>query len=96
MLWLYENREVSGLFNCGTGKARAFKDLAEAVFAALDKEPDIDYIPTPENIRDKYQYFTEAKMARLQAAGYNGGSTSLEEGVKRYVQDYLAAEDSYI
>ena len=95
MLWLYENRGVSGLFNCGTGKARAFKDLAAAVFAALDKEPNIDYIPTPENIRNKYQYFTEAKMARLRAAGYNAGLTSLEDGVKRYVQDYLSADDPY-
>ena len=95
MMWLFENRDVSGLFNCGTSSARAFKDLAEAVFAALGKEPDIEFIPTPENIRDKYQYFTEANMDRLRSAGYNGGSTSLEEGVKRYVQDYLMADDPY-
>jgi ADP-L-glycero-D-manno-heptose 6-epimerase len=95
MIWLSENREVSGLFNCGTGTARSFKDLAEAVFAALDKKSKISYIPTPENIRDKYQYFTEANMDRLRAVGYNGGSTSLEDGVKRYVQDYLLAADPY-
>jgi ADP-L-glycero-D-manno-heptose 6-epimerase len=95
MIWLCENRNISGLFNCGTGKARSFKDLAKAVFAALDKKPEITYIPTPENIRNKYQYFTEANMDRLYAAGYSGCTTSLEDGVKRYVQDFLLAPDPY-
>jgi len=90
MLWLWDNSHVSGLFNCGTGQARSFKDLATAVFTALGKEPAIDYIPTPENIRDKYQYYTQAKMGRLAAAGYDRPFTSLEEGVGRHVTEYLA------
>jgi len=96
MLWLSENDQVNGIFNCGTGKARSFADLAAAVFRALDKSPDIDYVPTPENIRDKYQYFTEARMERLRAAGYTAGFTSLEDGVAKYVTEYLDAEDRFI
>ena len=95
MIWLFENPDISGLFNCGTGRARSFKDLAHAVFASLKKEPNIIYIPTPENIRDKYQYFTEAKMDRLRLAGYVGESTSLEDGIKRYVSEYLLLSDPY-
>ncbi len=95
ILWLYDNPDVSGLFNCGTGQARSFKDLAEAVFRALGKEPEIDYIDTPLEIRDKYQYFTEARMDRLRAAGYQGTPTPLEEGVRDYVQSFLTAPDPY-
>lgn len=95
VMWLLDNRDVSGLFNCGTGHARSFIDLASAVYRALDKEPMIEFVPTPENIRDKYQYFTEARMDRLRAAGYDRPATSLEDGVKTYVQDYLQAADSY-
>lgn len=93
--WLLETASVSGLFNLGTGQARSFADLAAAVYRAMDKEPMIEFIPTPEDIRDKYQYFTEAKMTRLRDAGYNGQFTPLEVGVARYVQDFLARPDPY-
>ena len=95
MLWLADHPEISGLFNCGTGTARTFGDLAKAVFSALGKEASIHYVPTPDNIRNKYQYFTEANMSRLRAAGYTADFTSLEDGVTRYVKDYLNAGDSY-
>jgi len=95
MLWLYDTPSVSGLFNLGTGVARSFADLAHAVFAALDRAPDIRYVDMPEAIRDRYQYYTQARMERLRAAGYPGQFTSLEAGVRRYVQDYLTAEDPY-
>ena len=95
IMWLLDNRTVSGLFNCGTGKARSFVDLASAVYRALGKEPLIEFVPTPENIRDKYQYYTEARMDRLQMAGYDRTPTSLEDGVKTYVQDFLHTADPY-
>ena len=95
MLWLLENPSVSGLFNCGTGHARTFEDLARAVFAAMDIRPNIEFIPTPENIRDKYQYFTEAKMARLLAAGYKRPFTRLEDGVATYIGEYLSNSDPF-
>ncbi|MGB0670975.1 MAG: ADP-glyceromanno-heptose 6-epimerase [Rhodospirillales bacterium] len=96
VLWLLKNPGVSGLFNIGTGEARSFKDLALAVFAALGIEPDITFVPTPEAIRDKYQYYTQAEMGRLRAAGYDKPFTRLEDGVTRYVQGYLSADDPYV
>jgi len=93
--WLVKTPGVSGLFNLGTGKARAFVDLARAVFAALNRKPNIAYVDTPVEIRDKYQYFTEARMERLRAAGYGAPFTSLEDGVSDYVQRYLSASDPY-
>lgn len=95
MIWLSENPSINGLFNCGTGRARSFEDLADAVFAALDKKSNITYIPTPKNIRDKYQYFTEANMDRLRLAGYTKQSTSLEDGIQKYVSNYLLLADPY-
>jgi ADP-L-glycero-D-manno-heptose 6-epimerase len=95
MMWLMDNPQVSGLFNLGTGNARSFLDLASAVYRSLGKEPYIKYVDTPQQIRDKYQYFTEAKMDRLIAAGYGKPFTPLEEGVRLYVQDYLAAPDPF-
>lgn len=95
VLWLLQNEPVSGLFNCGTGKARSFRDLAVAVYRSMDREPDIEFVPTPAEIRDKYQYFTEADMGRLRAAGYERPFTSLEDGVGAYVRDFLAADDPY-
>ena len=92
MMWLLDHPDVSGLFNVGTGKARSFLDLASAVYRALGKEPRIKFIDTPLSIRDKYQYFTEAKMDRLRAAGYTKPFTSLEEGVTRYVQQFLTGD----
>lgn len=95
MMWLLENPDVSGLFNVGTGVARSFKDLAVAVYAALDKEATIQYVPTPENIRDKYQYYTQADMSKLHKAGYEREFTTLEEGVRLYVQDFLSQDDPF-
>jgi ADP-L-glycero-D-manno-heptose 6-epimerase len=95
MLWLLDNPAVSGLFNVGTGKARSFAELARAVFAALNRPESISYVPTPEAIRERYQYFTEAKMARLRAAGYDRSFTELEDGVARYVGDFLTQTDPY-
>jgi ADP-L-glycero-D-manno-heptose 6-epimerase len=95
MLWLYDHPGVNGIYNSGSGKARSFADLASAVFRALGKEPKIEYVDTPPEIRDKYQYFTEAKMERLRAAGYDQPATALEQGVKHYVQTYLAGPDAY-
>jgi ADP-L-glycero-D-manno-heptose 6-epimerase len=81
--------EKNGLYNLGTGVARSFNDLVKATFAGLDKEPNIVYIDMPEDIRDKYQYFTEANMQKLQAAGYDNEFYSLEAGVEDYVRHYL-------
>jgi ADP-L-glycero-D-manno-heptose 6-epimerase len=88
--WLMETPTVSGIFNVGTGKARSFRDLI-----SLGRGPDIEYIDTPEAIRGQYQYFTQAEVENLRRAGYNAGFTPLEEGVKRYVAQYLDAADRY-
>ncbi|MEM9469223.1 MAG: ADP-glyceromanno-heptose 6-epimerase [Pseudomonadota bacterium] len=96
MLWLYDNPEVSGLFNVGTGEARSFKALAEATFAAADVEPKIQYMEMPETLKPKYQYYTQAEMTKLREAGYVEDFTSLEDGVKDYVQNYMAEEDPYL
>jgi len=91
VIWfLMHHRPASGLYNLGTGEARTFLDLAKATFAAMDKEPVIEFIDTPEDIRDKYQYFTEANMKKLRAAGYDKPFTSLEDGVDDYVRGYLS------
>ena len=95
VLWFLEHDTRQGLFNCGTGRARSFADLAAAVYRALGTEPRIEYIPTPEALRDRYQYFTEADMSRLRAAGYEGTSTSLEDGVGAYVKGFLNTDDRY-
>ncbi len=91
-LFFLDNRDIRGLFNIGTGKARSWNDLATAVFAALGKESAIDYIPMPEFLRDKYQYYTCADMSKLRAAGYITPTMSLEESVTEYVQKYLVRE----
>jgi ADP-L-glycero-D-manno-heptose 6-epimerase len=93
--WLYRDGRVSGLFNVGTGEARSFADLARAVFAALDREALIEYVDTPVEIRDRYQYFTQAETTKLREAGYAEPFTSLEDGIGRYVRDHLATEDPY-
>lgn len=84
-----DSQKYSGLYNLGTGQARSFYDLAAATFRGLDLEPNIVFIEMPEDIRDKYQYFTEANMGKLQRAGYNAPFSSLEEGVDDYVRHYL-------
>ncbi len=94
VVWFLMNkRKSSGLFNLGSGKARTFLDLSRAVFQAVGKEPKIQFIDTPEDIRDTYQYFTEAPMTKLRQAGYDKGFTSLEEGVGTYVDKFLLRED---
>ncbi|PHQ69407.1 MAG: ADP-glyceromanno-heptose 6-epimerase [Sneathiella sp.] len=95
VLWLLDNPQVSGLFNLGTGKARSFKDLATAVFTATGQPEKISYIDTPIEIRDKYQYFTEANMQKLRSQGYGGNFRSLEDGIADYVTEYLAKDDPY-
>ncbi|HZB92522.1 MAG TPA: ADP-glyceromanno-heptose 6-epimerase [Stellaceae bacterium] len=95
MLWLYDQPAVSGLFNIGSGAARSFAELAAAVYRAQGREPQIDFVDTPVEIRDRYQYFTEARMERLRAAGYDKPMTSLEDGVRDYIANYLSAADPY-
>lgn len=85
----------SGIYNLGTGTARTFNDLVAQVFKNLDKPLNINYVPTPEDIRDTYQYFTEADMKKLQSAGYNVPFTTLEEGIADYVQNYLLSKKYY-
>lgn len=94
-MWLMEKQPASGLYNTGTGKARTFKDLVRAIFAALQVPEQIVFVDTPVDIRDKYQYFTEADMAKVQKAGYNQPFYSLEDGVKEYVTEYLATGKYY-
>ena len=89
LYFFMHHRKDSGIYNLGTGKARTFLDLATNTFKALNKEPEISFIPTPEDIRDKYQYFTEAPMHKLLAIGYNKPFHTLEEGVADYVTNYL-------
>ena len=81
-----EKRPENGLYNVGTGTARTFYDLAKNTFLAMGKKPEIGFVDTPEDIRDTYQYFTEAKMDKLMNAGYNKPFYSLEEGVFDYVK----------
>jgi ADP-L-glycero-D-manno-heptose 6-epimerase len=95
MLWLADTPKINGIFNCGTGKARSFLDLAHATYAALGVTPDIRFVDTPPEIRPNYQYFTEARMERLEALGYPHQPISLEDGVTGYVKNYLAATDRY-
>jgi ADP-L-glycero-D-manno-heptose 6-epimerase len=95
LLFLYDHPGASGLFNMGSGKARSFADLAAAVYRALGKEPRLEFVDTPEEIRAKYQYFTEAPLQRLRAAGYDRATISLEDGVADYVKTYLASDDPY-
>lgn len=89
VLWFLDHPEASGIYNLGTGRARTFNDLAGAIFTALNKTPSIEYIPTPENIRDAYQYHTEADLAKLRAVGYERPFTPLEGAVRDYVTGYL-------
>ena len=93
--WLMATPQVSGIFNTGTGKARSFRDLISALFRALGLEPKIEYVDMPANIRGQYQYFTQAKIENLLRAGYNAGFTSLEDGVNRYVTQFLNTADRY-
>ncbi len=97
LYWLMLNRkpENSGIYNLGTGKAETFLHLAHSIFKALDKKASIQFIDTPEDIRDKYQYFTEAKMDKLRSIGYEAPFHSLEKGIEDYVQNYLLPGQYY-
>ncbi len=95
MLWLFDNPGVSGLFNLGTGRARTYLDLAHTVCDAAGKPRAVEFIDTPRELKGQYQSFTQASMDRLRTAGYSGQFTPLEEGVRRYVQEYLAAAEPY-
>lgn len=87
--FLFKNREHSGIYNLGSGKARTFLDLASLTFQALGLEPSISFVDTPIDIRDKYQYFTEANMSKLHSIGYPHAFYTLEEGIADYVKNYL-------
>lgn len=88
-LFYHDHPEVSGLFNAGTGRARSWNDLARAVFAAMGRAPDIEFIEMPASIRDKYQYYTQADMGKARAAGYVREAFSLEDAARDYVRNYL-------
>lgn len=90
-MFLMHHRKNSGIYNLGSGKARTFADLTKAAFDALGKKEDIEFVDTPADIRDKYQYFTEANMEKIKKIGYSTSFTSLEDGVKDYVKNYLSA-----
>jgi ADP-L-glycero-D-manno-heptose 6-epimerase len=94
VLWLLDNPGVSGIFNLGSGEARTWLDLAHAMFAAMGREPSVEFIDMPHELRGRYQYFTQAEMGKLRAAGYVRPFTSLEEGVADYVTGYLARQES--
>lgn len=96
ILWMLEHPEVNGLFNVGSGEARSFYDLAKATWDAMGLEPKIGYRDMPEELRGKYQYYTKANLTKLRAVGYSEPMTSLEEGVRQYVQNYLNTEDPYL
>jgi ADP-L-glycero-D-manno-heptose 6-epimerase len=93
--WLLDATAVNGIFNVGTGQARSFREMIEAMFAALGRAPNIEYIDMPETIRGQYQYFTQADMGNLRRAGYNAGFTPLEDAVTQYVTRYLDRPDRY-
>ena len=93
--WLVNRPDVCGVYNLGSGRARSFKDMAEAVFAAAGAAPRIEYVEMPATLRDRYQYFTEARLERLRAAGYEGQFTALEDGIGDYVRGFLSQPDPY-
>ncbi len=88
-LFFADARDSGGLFNCGTGVARTWRDLVTAVYSAMGREPKIDYIDMPAELQGKYQYFTQATVANLRAVGYTAPFTTLEDGVRDYVTTYL-------
>jgi len=91
-LYFLDNKNLNGLFNVGSGKARTWNDLVTALFKAMDKTVNIEYIDLPDHLADKYQYFTEADLSKLKSAGYNKEITSLENGINDYVKNYLLSK----
>ncbi len=96
MQQLMDKKNIHGIFNMGYGKARTWLDLSTQVFKNMNKPVKIDYIDIPENLRDKYQYFTEAKISKLVELGLDAPSWNLEKGIQDYVQNYLLKEDPYL
>ncbi|MFP4167641.1 MAG: ADP-glyceromanno-heptose 6-epimerase [Desulfonatronovibrionaceae bacterium] len=96
MAWLLEHHEVCGIYNLGTGRPRTWNDLARAVFLAMGREPEIEYIDMPETLRPKYQYYTRAEMNKLEDTGCPLKFTTLEDGVRDYVCNYLQTENPYL
>lgn len=88
--WLLDTRSICGLFNVGTGNARSFREMIEAMFAALGRPPNIEYVDMPAETRNSYRYFTQASMGKLHRAGYNAGFTSFDAAIERYVSRCLA------
>ena len=88
-LYFLKNKNINGLFNVGSGKARTWNDLVTALFKAVEKPVNIEYIDLPEHLADKYQYFTEADLSKLKSAGYKKGIASLENGINDYIKNYL-------
>ena len=95
MLWLLDHPETSGLFNLGTGAARSLLDVIRSLFVALGREVKVQWVDTPMEIRDRYQYYTQAEMGRLRAVGYDRPFLTLEQGIEDYVKGYLATDDRY-
>jgi len=95
MLWLMERQDAAGIFNLGTGRARSFAELATALFRACGREPAIAYRDTPEDVRAHYQYFTQARMERLRAAGYDRPFAAIEDGIADYVANHLSRADPF-
>lgn len=89
MYWMMHKRQNSGIYNLGTGQARTFLSLGKGVFSALNRTEDIQFIDTPIDIRDKYQYYTQANMGKLRGIGYTASFTSLETGIEKYVKEFL-------
>ncbi|MEE2745998.1 MAG: ADP-glyceromanno-heptose 6-epimerase [Pseudomonadota bacterium] len=96
MRWLDQSSEISGIFNCGSGTARTFFDVADIIFKAMKREARVRYISMPNNVKQHYQYFTRANMEKPFAAGYTTELTTLESGVTQYVQEYLMTNEKYI
>lgn len=96
MLWMFEHPHVRGLFNVGTGNATSYNTVARSIAEAMGIEPVIEYIDMPDSVRNQYQYFTEADLSKLRLAGYDAAFTTVPEGVRCYVQDFLMQEDCYL
>ncbi len=95
ILWMLKNSHVNGIYNVGTGKARSFYDLAKATWKAVGKEPIIGFKDMPEELKNKYQYYTQADLTNLRKVGFTQEMTSLEDGIRQYVQEFLMKDDQY-
>ena len=95
MLWMLEHRDVSGLFNVGTGNATSYNVVAQSVARTMGLDPVIEYIDMPESVRHQYQYFTQADLTKLRSVGYDAPFASVPEGVEQYVGGYLMGSDIY-